>query len=162
MLLGREPVGDATVGIAEEVPVGGTVMAKGPGNLETRGGEDGRAVCDAAGDADLNVREGEPGRAMRDIVDAAGLAGRGIPPDFPTDGDSGREPPLARRVTRAGCAGVWYSDLAGLLGPETRRRRSSSCVLSFGESGPTNVHTFSPTNAYASLWMTVSQYSVSD
>ena len=111
-------------------------------------------VCNNAGETDRNGPPGEPGRAMRDIMEAAGLAGRGIPPTFPTDGDSGRELAFTSRATCGGGAGVWCSSLAGLLGPATRRRRSSSCVLSLGERGPTKVHTFSPTSTYASLRMT--------
>jgi hypothetical protein len=41
--------------------------------------------------------------------------------------------------------------LPGLLGPATRRNRSSNCVWSFGDNVPTSVQTFSPTKAYASL-----------
>lgn len=111
-------------------------------------------VCNGAGETDRNDRPGDPGRAMRDIVEAVGLVGRSIPPTFPRDGDAGREPTFASRATCEGGAGVWCSGLAGLLGPATRRRRSSSCVLSLGERGPTKVHTFSPTSTYASLWMT--------
>lgn len=156
MLLGRKPEAEVIDGIPEVTVADGTVTPEGLGSLEApRGGEDARpVVCNGAGEADRNDRPGEPGRAMRDIVEAAGLVGRGIPPAFPTDGDSGREPAFASRDTCGGGAGVWCSGLAGLLGPATRRRRSSSCVLSLGERGPTKVHTFSPTSTYASLWTT--------
>lgn len=154
MLLGRKP--DAETDGIPEVPVADSAdILDGPGNLETpRDGEADRAVfCTDVGETDRNNRPGEPGGAMRDAVEAAGLWGRGIPPTLPTDGDSGREPAFTNRVTCAGGAGVWCSGLVGLLGPATRRRRSSSCVLSLGERGPTNVQTFSPTSTYNSLWM---------
>jgi hypothetical protein len=152
MLLGRKPEADITDGIPEVPAADGAVTPEGLGSLEApRGGEDGRpVVCNGMGERDRNNRPGEPG-AMRDIVEAAGLEGRVIAPTFPTDGDSGREPEFASRATCGGGAGVWCSGLAGLLGPATRRRRSSSCVLSLGERGPTKVHTFSPTSTYASL-----------
>ena len=155
MLLGRKPDADVTDGIPEVLVADGAVTPEGLGSLEVpRGGEDSRpTVCDGAGETDRNERLGEPGRAMRDVVEAAGLAGRGIPPNFPTDGDSGREPMFASRATCGGGAGVWCSGLTGLLGPATRRRRSSSCVLSLGERAPTKDHTFSPTSTYTSLWM---------
>lgn len=156
MLLGRKPDADVIDGIPDALVADGAVTPKGPSSLEVpRDGEDNRpVVCKGAGETDRNDRLGEPGRAMRDVVEAAGLAGRRIPPTFPTDGDSGREPTLVSRATCEGGAGVWCSGLTGLLGPATRRRRSSSCVLSLGERTPTKVHTFSPTSTYTSLWMT--------
>lgn len=43
------------------------------------------------------------------------------------------------------------SALSALAAPGTRRRRSSSCVLSFGDICPTIVQIFSPTRTYPSL-----------
>jgi hypothetical protein len=93
-------------------------------------GETGRVTFDAAGDEDLTVLAGELGREDLAIPDTEGLAGRGTPP--------------TRRATWAGGAGV--SGFVGLLGPATRRSRSSNCVLSLGESDPTRDHIFSPTS----------------
>lgn len=99
MLLGRKADADVADGIPEVLAANGAVIPEGLSSLETaRWGEDGRPmVCDGPG---------ETGRAMRDIVEPAGLVGRGIPPTFPTDGDSGREPGFANRVTCGGGAGV--------------------------------------------------------
>lgn len=47
--------------------------------------------------------------------------------------------------------GAGASPLSGVLGPATRRSRSSSWVLSLGESGPTICQIFSPTRTYPSL-----------
>jgi hypothetical protein len=53
-------------------------------------------------------------------------------------------------VTGAGEAGLVLR--SGALGPATRRRRSSSCVLSFGDMFPTMPQIDSPTRVYASLY----------
>ncbi|KAF8146243.1 hypothetical protein K438DRAFT_526866 [Mycena galopus ATCC 62051] len=109
------------------------------------------------------VRTGEPARgrfkgtgtgdAERRGFILAGLAGRGMPPFLEVvTGEPGRGIPAARRLTWAGGAGV-----SPLLGPGTRRNRSSSWVLSLGDSGPTRrVQTFSRFSARiwaaAALW----------
>jgi len=97
-------------------------------------------MWEGAGEAERNVLEGEPGLAIREILGTAGLAGRAA---VDREGESGRVP-AAKRDICADCTGVCGSGLPGLLGPATRRRRSSSCVLSFGDNGPTSDQTFSP------------------
>lgn len=92
MLFGRGAKGDVTFGKDGPLNVdspGNPLKVAGPGSLETLAGETGRSTC-GTGEADRSVRTGEEGLAMRDIVEVAGLAGRGTPPDFPL-GDSGRE-----------------------------------------------------------------------
>ena len=119
----------------------------GPGRCEP-----GRAIPDNAGDIAL-AAGGELGRASRDGAATDGLEGRGRPPgrDELVDGEAGRARPDVKRVTWEGGAGARLSCGSEELGPATLRRRSSSCVLSFGESGPTRVHIFSPTNKKISL-----------
>lgn len=108
MLLGRKPDAEEIEGIPEVLVADGASTPERPGSLEvTRGGEGNRPViCEGGGERALNGRPGEPDRAIRDVAEAAGLAGRGIPPTFPTDGDSGREPAFASRATWEGGAGV--------------------------------------------------------
>lgn len=142
MLFGRIPKGEDGA-TRFEVPAiaDGTVI---PGSFG-RIGEDGLAIWERAGEADRGILAGEPGLANREIPETAGLAGRG------EVGESERMPVPARRDTCAGCAGVCGTSLPGLLGPATRRRRSSSCVLSFDDNGPTSDQTFSPIKEYTSL-----------
>ena len=83
------------------------------------------------------VLDGDVGRANREVVD--GVVGRGIPNDLIEAWDSGRRGPVGVRGDTTSLSGLFK------LGPGTRRSRSSSWVLSFGERGPTNDHTFSPT-----------------
>lgn len=96
-------------------------------------------MSDGAGDADRTVLEGDAGRASREVL-VDGVVERGIPNDLIEAWDSGRRGPV-------GVRGDTILSLSGLfeLGPGTRRSRSSSWVLSFGESEPTSDHTFSPT-----------------
>ena len=94
-------------------------------------------MSDGTGDDDRTVLEGDAGWANR-VVD--GVMGRGIPNDLIEAWDSGRRGPV-------GVRGDAIFSLSGLLelGPGTRRSRSTSWVLSFGERGPTSDHIFSPT-----------------
>ena len=71
------------------------------------------------------VLDGDTGRANREVD---GVLGRGIPNDLTEAWDSGRRGPV-------GVRGDATFSLSGLLelGPGTRRSRSSSWVLSFGE-----------------------------
>jgi hypothetical protein len=111
-------------------------------------GEMGLARFNEAGEA---VRIGDAGRASFETLAIAGLAGRGMPPGrWSEAGELGRGIPAARRVTRGG-GGTRVPTLLGLLGPATRRNRSSSWVLSFGDKVPTSDQTCSPTKEYASL-----------
>jgi hypothetical protein len=104
-------------------------------NPARRRGDSGR-VCEGTGEAVLSVFAGEAGRAIRDAAVIDGLADLGA---------------LAvRRATPLGAMGGG-SVFPWELGPGTRRNRSSSCVLSLGDRGPTRDHTFSPTREYASL-----------
>lgn len=132
----------------------GAAKPDGPGSLEFRAGEAGRAIFDI-GDADLTVVAGDDGRANLDMPATEGLPGRGIPPmrEVPA-GEAGRPLPDCKRVIWEG--GAVTSLGSAWLGPDTRRRRSSNCVLSLGDSGPTRDHTFSPTSAYPSLNSNVS------
>ena len=93
-------------------------------------------VCEGTGEAVLSVFAGDTGRAIREVAVMEGLA------DL--------EAWAVRRVTPLGATGGG-SVFPWELGPGTRRNRSSSCVLSFGDRGPTRDHTFSPTREYASL-----------
>jgi hypothetical protein len=114
---------------------GGTALF-GMGMRDVRTGEAARGRFEGAGDAE-----------RRGFI-PAGLAGRGMPPvRAVVTGEPGRGIPAAKRVTWAAGAGA-----SPLLGPGTRRNRSSSCVLSLGGNGPTSVHTFSPTRVYPSLF----------
>lgn len=83
------------------------------------------------------VLEGDVGRTNREVD---GVMGRGIPNDLTEAWDSGRREPV-------GVRGDETFSLSGLLelGPGTRRSRSTSWVLSFGERGPTSDHILSPT-----------------
>ena len=65
VLFRREVTGDVILGM-EELAAG---TSGGPGNF---------AVC-----------AGEAGRAMQERAETAGLAGHGIPPALPIDGESG-------------------------------------------------------------------------
>ena len=96
-------------------------------------------MSDGAGDADRTVLEGDTGRANREVL-VDGVVERGIPNDLIEAWDSGRRGPV-------GVRGDIVLSLSGLfkLGPGTRRSRSSSWVLSFGEREPTSGHIFSPT-----------------
>jgi hypothetical protein len=98
-------------------------------------GDSGR-TCEGTGDAVLSVFAGDAGRATREVDAIDGLADLGVWADR-------RATPLG--VTGGGSVFPWE------LGPGTRRNRSSSCVLSLGDRGPTRDHTFSPTREYASL-----------
>ena len=111
-----------------------------PGGREKRVGESDREIVGEVGDVDLTVRAGEAGRASREMAATDGLAALGGPP--PRAIVPGRAMPPATRETAGGVATV--VEPSWVLGPETRRRRSSSWVLSFGGKGPTNVQTFSP------------------
>lgn len=127
----------------------------GPGNCEpvegartVRAGDAGRPLLllEGAGDEDRAGFAGEAGRARREADKTAGLAGRARPPireAGPGAGDPDLGIPETRRVTWAGCKGT--SARSGLLGPATRRRRSSSCVLSLGDNLLTSDQIFSPT-----------------
>lgn len=93
------------------------------------------------GTPDGRTREGEEGRARREGPVTAGEAGRGIPP-MPLNRELGLGTPEARReagpgVEDVGGAETALSGVSPLLGPATRRNRSSSCVLSLGDKGPT-------------------------
>ena len=103
-----------------------------------RRGDSGRA-CEGTGEAVLSVFAGEAGRAIREAAVIDGLAGLGT---FAVR----RATPLGAAVAMGGS-----SVLPSELGPGTRRNRSSSCVLSLDDKGPTRDHTFSPTREYASL-----------
>lgn len=105
-------------------------------------GEEGLPIWDGTGEAERTVLGGEPGLAIREIPEKAGLPERGV---VNREGESGRALSAAKREICAGCTGVCGSGLPGLLGPATRRRRSSSCVLSFDDNDPTSDQTFSPT-----------------
>lgn len=83
------------------------------------------------------VLEGDAGRANREVVD--GVVERGIPNGLIDACDSGRRGPVGVRGDPIFFSGLFKLD------PGTRRRRSSSWVLSFGERGPTSDHIFSPT-----------------
>lgn len=103
-----------------------------------RRGVSGRA-CEGTGEAVLSAFAGDAGRAIREAAVIDGLAGLGA---------------LAvRRTTPLGATDATGggSVLPWELGPATRRKRSSSCVLSLDDKGPTRDHTFSPTKEYASL-----------
>lgn len=100
-------------------------------------GEAARPMSDGAGDVDLTVLEGDAGCANREVD---GVMGRGIPNDLTEAWDSGRSGP----VGVLGDATLSLSELLR-LGPGTRRSRSTSWVLSFGERGPTSDHILSPT-----------------
>jgi len=140
-LFGRRPEGEEGAAGPEEPAVAdGMAMPNWPGSLG-RIGEEGLPICEETGEADRNVLEGEPGPAIREIPETAGLPGRGA---VNREGESGRELVVAKRDICAGCTGVCGSGFPGLLGPATRRRRSSSCVLSFDDNGPTRDQTFSP------------------
>ena len=143
-LFGRRLKGEDGAGRPEEPAVAdGIVMPDEPGSFG-RIGEEGLPIWDGTGEADRTVVAGEPGLTTREMPEIAGLPGRGV---INREGESGRAPAAAKRKTCAVCAdctGLCGSDLPGLLGPATRRRRSSSCVLSFGGSGPTSDQTFSP------------------
>lgn len=109
-----------------------------------RAGDAERAIPDGTGELDLP--DGELGRARREGAARAGLEDRGMPPirdAGPGTGDPERGIPVINRVTCDGGAGV--SPRSGLLGPATRRSRSSNCVLSFGDKWPTKDQIFSPT-----------------
>lgn len=115
----------------------------GPGRREFRAGEAALAGL-VIGDADLKVAPGEAGRANFENPATEGLSGRAIPPiRDKAAGEPGRTALACKRVICAG--GAATSLCSRLLGPATRRRRSSNCVLSFGDNGPTSDHTFSPT-----------------
>jgi hypothetical protein len=116
----------------------GTVI---PGSFG-RIGENGLAIWEGAEVADSGVLAGELGLANWEIPETAG---RG------EVGESERMPVPARQDICTGCAGVCGTGLPGQLGPATRRRRSSSCVLSFDDNGPTSDQTFSPIKEYTSL-----------
>lgn len=144
-LFGRKPKGEDGAGRLEEpAVVDGMEMLDWLG-IFGRIGEEGRPIWEGAGEADRNVLEGEPGLAIREILGIAGLAGLAGRSVANREGESGRVP-AAKRDICADCTGVCGSGLPGLLGPATRRRRSSSCVLSFGDNGPTSDQTFSPIN----------------
>lgn len=100
-----------------------------------RRGDSDRA-CEGTGEAVLSAFAGDAGRAIREAAVIDGLAGLGAW--------------AIRRVTPPGAIGR-ASVFPWELGPGTRRNRSSSCVLSFDDKGPTRDHTFSPTREYASL-----------
>ena len=102
---------------------GGAVSPEEPGSRGFRAGEAGRATF-AAGDADRKVAAGDAERASLEVPATAGLPGRGIPPTREVvAGEPGRAMPVCRRVIWAGGAGTSFFRL---LGPATRRRRSSS------------------------------------
>ena len=120
-------------------------------------GEVGWAMPDGVGDAVLGAYEGEIGRARRDTGATAGLPDRGIPPRREAmlgAGDAERAVELANLDA---CV-TGTSALSGELGPATRRKRSSSCVLSFGDSVPTSCQIFSPTKTYPSLQKSASYF----
>lgn len=96
-------------------------------------------MSDGAGDADRMVLEGDAGRTNREVV-VDGVVERGIPNDLIEAWESGRRGPV-------GVRGDATFSLSGLLklAPGTRRSRSSSWVLFFGERGPTSDHIFPPT-----------------
>ena len=100
-----------------------------------RRGDSGR-TCEGTGEAVLSVFAGDAGRAIREVATIDGLADLGVWVD--------------KRVTPLGATGGG-SVFPWELGPGTRRNRSSSCVLSLDDKGPTRDHTFSPTREYASL-----------
>lgn len=132
----------------------GTASPDGPGSREFRAGEAGRPAFDV-GDADLSVAAGDDGRANLELPVTEGLPGRGIPPMRElAAGEPGRAMPDCKRDIWEGGAEISLASV--VLGPATRRRRSSSCVLSLGDRGPTRDHTFSPTRAYPSLYLDVS------
>jgi hypothetical protein len=88
----------------------------------------------------------EEGRTRREAPGIAGLAGRGMPLVERPEGEAGRPIPDVSLVVCAGGIEDAVADfgVGGVLGPATRRRRSSSCVLSFGVRGPTRDQIFSP------------------
>lgn len=120
-------------------------------------GDSDRLTLEIVGDPERIVWAGEVGRASRELPAAAdGLAGLGRVVIRGTAGEPGLVTPAVKRAT----AGAMAEEAAGSdavscfswkLGPGTRRRRSSSCVLSFEGSGPTRDQTFSPTRVYPSL-----------
>jgi hypothetical protein len=110
-------------------------------------GETGRAKFDETGEFTLTVRAGEAGRPGFETPTREGLTGLWVLPG--RAGEAGRGMPAVNLAT--GGSAARFPVLPGLLGPATRRRRSSSCVLSFGDKGPTSDHTFSPTKVYTSL-----------
>lgn len=121
----------------------------GPRIFALRAGDAEPVIFDA-GDAGLIVPAGDDDRASLDTPATEGLVERGIPPILElTAGEPGRAMPDCKRVTWDGGAGAPLA--CGALGPVTRRRRSSSCVLSLDDNGPTNFHTCSPTREYPSL-----------
>lgn len=102
-----------------------------------RNGDSGRAA--GPGEADRTTFAGDCGRPRREIPETEGLAGLGTPA-------TSRETAIfAIAGAAAGSALPW------VLGPGTRRSRSSSWVLSLEDKGPTKDQTFSPTREYASL-----------
>lgn len=140
MLFGRPiPVGD-------DAPAGRGIAA----TRAFRAGELGRPTFEVVGDIDRKVRAGDAGRASFDIPATAGLVGLAITPIRVLDsGEPGRGIAAVKRAICGGGAGASF--FSGLIGPVTRRNLSSNCVLSLGDKGPTNDHTFSPTRAYPSL-----------
>ena len=82
VLFRREVTGDVILGM-EELAAG---TSGGPGNFA--------------------VRAGEAGRAMQERAETAGLAGRGIPPALPIDGESGCMLAFTNRATCDGGAGT--------------------------------------------------------
>jgi hypothetical protein len=119
------------------MPVGdvGTTEAALPARGLT--GDSGCETDPGAGEAERRPRAGDAGRAN---LERAGLPGLAVA--------------AFNRATPAGAgpeAGAGSCLSCELLGPGTRRNRSSSCVLSLLERGPTRVQTFSPTKEYTSL-----------
>lgn len=98
------------------------------GSFDMRIGDAGRVASEAlaADDIDPYARDGDVGRASRDAEAIAGDAARGILPIRErVAGDPGRAMPEVKRETGAGI-GTAGSILSTVLGPATRRKRSSN------------------------------------
>ena len=107
-----------------------------------------------AGEAERGPADtGDVGRVNRDDGGFEGLGALAMLPrrvrtDGPKEGDADRGMPQAPASLEIfGFGAASGSGFSWLLGPATRLRRSSSCVLSLGDKGPTYCQTFSPTRA---------------
>jgi hypothetical protein len=118
-LFGLAVIGDVGAGNPELLGARGRVAAA------ARIGELARPDCDTVGDSDRVGWEGEDGRPKRAKPVVASAPGRGIPPSRGfVNGEAGRE--VSEEIRPTPPAGAGLLPLSGLLGPATRRSRSSS------------------------------------